>query len=179
MMTRPALSSASLCPTLLSRSATWKPSPRLPTTTTCPSSWTAPSLLLSPYLTKCFDFGADIIVTSLTKWLGGHGTGRWRHVHRERYVSGQPSIIFSARLSPSLLSPIPVLILADLLTIHFRTLRWFQLGHRQAPALRHSGHLLRRSPMGPRPPRDARAPRVQAPHAHRRASQHRSRPVPR
>ena len=33
------------------------------------------STFSTPYLTKCFDFGADIIVTSLTKWLGGHGTG--------------------------------------------------------------------------------------------------------
>jgi O-acetylhomoserine/O-acetylserine sulfhydrylase-like pyridoxal-dependent enzyme len=28
---------------------------------------------VSPYLTKPFDHGADIIVTSLTKWIGGHG----------------------------------------------------------------------------------------------------------
>ena len=33
-----------------------------------------------------------------------------------------------------------------------------QLGRRQAPALRQTGHLLRRSPLGPRPPRDALAP---------------------
>lgn len=29
----------------------------------------------TPYLTKPLDFGADIVVHSLTKWMGGHGTG--------------------------------------------------------------------------------------------------------
>ncbi len=29
----------------------------------------------TPYLTRPFEFGADIIVHSLTKWLGGHGIG--------------------------------------------------------------------------------------------------------
>jgi O-acetylhomoserine (thiol)-lyase len=29
----------------------------------------------TPYLQKSFEFGADIIVCSLTKWVGGHGTG--------------------------------------------------------------------------------------------------------
>lgn len=29
----------------------------------------------TPYLTKPFDHGADIVVHSLTKWFGGHGTG--------------------------------------------------------------------------------------------------------
>lgn len=29
----------------------------------------------TPYLTKSLDFGADIVVHSLTKWFGGHGTG--------------------------------------------------------------------------------------------------------
>jgi len=29
----------------------------------------------TPYLTKPLDFGADIVVHSLTKWFGGHGTG--------------------------------------------------------------------------------------------------------
>ncbi|HMP72141.1 MAG TPA: O-acetylhomoserine aminocarboxypropyltransferase/cysteine synthase [Kiritimatiellia bacterium] len=29
----------------------------------------------TPYLQRSFDFGADIIVHSLTKWLGGHGAG--------------------------------------------------------------------------------------------------------
>lgn len=33
------------------------------------------STFSTPYLTKPFDFGADIVVHSLTKWLGGHGTG--------------------------------------------------------------------------------------------------------
>ena len=27
----------------------------------------------TPYLCRPFDFGADIIVSSLTKWVGGHG----------------------------------------------------------------------------------------------------------
>jgi O-acetylhomoserine (thiol)-lyase len=29
----------------------------------------------SPYLLKSIDYGADIVINSLTKWLGGHGTG--------------------------------------------------------------------------------------------------------
>ena len=29
----------------------------------------------TPYLTKPFDHGADIVIHSLTKWFGGHGTG--------------------------------------------------------------------------------------------------------
>jgi len=29
----------------------------------------------TPFLLKCFDYGADIVVNSLTKWMGGHGTG--------------------------------------------------------------------------------------------------------
>lgn len=29
----------------------------------------------TPYLTRPLDFGADIVVHSLTKWLGGHGVG--------------------------------------------------------------------------------------------------------
>ncbi|MGE9268528.1 MAG: O-acetylhomoserine aminocarboxypropyltransferase/cysteine synthase family protein, partial [Verrucomicrobiales bacterium] len=29
----------------------------------------------TPYLTRPLDFGADIVIHSLTKWLGGHGTG--------------------------------------------------------------------------------------------------------
>jgi len=33
------------------------------------------STFSTPYLTKPFEFGADIICSSLTKWLGGHGTG--------------------------------------------------------------------------------------------------------
>jgi O-acetylhomoserine (thiol)-lyase len=28
----------------------------------------------TPYLTRPFEHGADVIVHSLTKWLGGHGT---------------------------------------------------------------------------------------------------------
>lgn len=33
------------------------------------------STFSTPYLTKPINFGADIVVHSLTKWLGGHGTG--------------------------------------------------------------------------------------------------------
>ncbi len=33
------------------------------------------STFSTPYLTKPIEFGADIIVHSLTKWFGGHGTG--------------------------------------------------------------------------------------------------------
>jgi len=33
------------------------------------------STFTTPYLSKPFEFGADIIVHSLTKWLGGHGAG--------------------------------------------------------------------------------------------------------
>ncbi len=29
----------------------------------------------TPVLQRCLDFGADIVVNSLTKWMGGHGTG--------------------------------------------------------------------------------------------------------
>lgn len=29
----------------------------------------------SPYLLKSIEYGADIVVNSLTKWMGGHGTG--------------------------------------------------------------------------------------------------------
>ena len=29
----------------------------------------------TPYLLKCIDYGADIVINSLTKWMGGHGTG--------------------------------------------------------------------------------------------------------
>ena len=29
----------------------------------------------TPYLLKCIEYGADIVVNSLTKWIGGHGTG--------------------------------------------------------------------------------------------------------
>ncbi|MDX1680948.1 MAG: PLP-dependent transferase, partial [Akkermansiaceae bacterium] len=33
------------------------------------------STFSTPYLTRPIDHGADIVVHSLTKWLGGHGTG--------------------------------------------------------------------------------------------------------
>lgn len=33
------------------------------------------STFTTPYLERPIDFGADIVVHSLTKWLGGHGTG--------------------------------------------------------------------------------------------------------
>ncbi len=33
------------------------------------------STFTTPYLMKPLEFGADIIIHSLTKWLGGHGTG--------------------------------------------------------------------------------------------------------
>lgn len=33
------------------------------------------STFSTPYLTRPIDFGANIVVHSLTKWLGGHGTG--------------------------------------------------------------------------------------------------------
>lgn len=33
------------------------------------------STFSTPYLTRPLDFGADIVVHSLTKWLSGHGTG--------------------------------------------------------------------------------------------------------
>ena len=33
------------------------------------------STFSTPYLTQPFSHGADIIVSSLTKWIGGHGTG--------------------------------------------------------------------------------------------------------
>ena len=33
------------------------------------------STFTTPYLLKPFDFGVDIVIHSLTKWIGGHGTG--------------------------------------------------------------------------------------------------------
>ncbi len=33
------------------------------------------STFSTPYLTRPLEFGADIVIHSLTKWLGGHGTG--------------------------------------------------------------------------------------------------------
>jgi O-acetylhomoserine (thiol)-lyase len=33
------------------------------------------STFSTPYLCKPFDFGADVVVSSLTKWVGGHGAG--------------------------------------------------------------------------------------------------------
>lgn len=33
------------------------------------------STFSTPYLTKPFEFGCDIIASSLTKWAGGHGAG--------------------------------------------------------------------------------------------------------
>jgi O-acetylhomoserine (thiol)-lyase len=33
------------------------------------------STFTTPYLLRPIDFGADIVVHSLTKWIGGHGTG--------------------------------------------------------------------------------------------------------
>ena len=33
------------------------------------------STFSTPYLCKPFEFGADIVVSSLTKWVGGHGAG--------------------------------------------------------------------------------------------------------
>uniref|UniRef100_A0A7S1VIJ8 O-acetylhomoserine aminocarboxypropyltransferase n=1 Tax=Grammatophora oceanica TaxID=210454 RepID=A0A7S1VIJ8_9STRA len=33
------------------------------------------STFSTPYLTKPFEYGADIIATSATKWIGGHGSG--------------------------------------------------------------------------------------------------------
>ncbi|MCH7504813.1 O-acetylhomoserine aminocarboxypropyltransferase/cysteine synthase [PVC group bacterium] len=29
----------------------------------------------TPYLLKCIEYGADVVINSLTKWMGGHGTG--------------------------------------------------------------------------------------------------------
>lgn len=33
------------------------------------------STFSTPYLTKPFEFGCDIVVSSMTKWIGGHGAG--------------------------------------------------------------------------------------------------------
>lgn len=33
------------------------------------------STFTTPYLMRPFEFGADIVIHSLTKWIGGHGTG--------------------------------------------------------------------------------------------------------
>src|SRR6202007_1002343 len=38
------------------------------------------STLASPYLCRPLDFGADVVIHSATKFLGGHGTSRVRVV---------------------------------------------------------------------------------------------------
>ena len=55
--------------------------------------------LLYPYPTKCFDFGADIIVTSLTKWLGGHGTGVGGMCIEKGTSQGNPHHLFGTVIS--------------------------------------------------------------------------------
>ena len=42
--------------------------------------------LATPYLCKPIDYGADIVVHSLTKFLGGHGNSIGGHDRRRRHV---------------------------------------------------------------------------------------------
>ncbi len=42
--------------------------------------------MASPYLCRPFDWGADIVVHSATKYIGGHGTTHRRRVGRKRKV---------------------------------------------------------------------------------------------
>ena len=67
--TRLVLAEASAIPG--SRCWTCRPWPRSPTPTACRSWSTPPSS--RPHLCRPFDHGADLVVHSLTKWLGGHG----------------------------------------------------------------------------------------------------------
>jgi len=46
------------------------------------------STFSTPYLCKPFEFGADIVCSSLTKWVGGHGTGVGGIVVDNSVVSG-------------------------------------------------------------------------------------------
>ena len=63
------------------------------------------STFSTPYLTKPLDFGADIVVHSLTKWLGGHGTGIGGIVIDSGNSTGPPANI---RSSTSRTTPITV-----------------------------------------------------------------------
>ena len=61
---RPSATRAWTCPTS-------RRSPRSPTSTASRSSSTTPS---HPLLSRPIEYGADIVVHSATKWIGGHGT---------------------------------------------------------------------------------------------------------
>ena len=43
----------------------------------------------TPYLLKSIDYGADVVINSLTKWMGGHGTGIGGRNHANTVVAGQ------------------------------------------------------------------------------------------
>ena len=79
------------------------------------------STFSTPYLTKCFDFGADIIVNSLTKWLGGHGTGVGGMCIEKGTSQGNPHHLFGTVISFPFVSNTCTDSLADLPMIHFRT----------------------------------------------------------
>lgn len=60
------------------------------------------STFTTPYLCRPIDFGADIVVHSLTKWIGGHGTGiggiivdsgkfNWQNPKFKLYTEPDPS----------------------------------------------------------------------------------------
>ena len=40
----------------------------------------------TPYVCRPIDYGADIVVHSLTKFMGGHGNSHRRHHRRRRQV---------------------------------------------------------------------------------------------
>ena len=71
--TRPAPCSARRSPIPRSKSPTSKPSPAIAHAHGLPLI--VDSTFSTPYLTRPIEHGADIVVHSLTKWLGGHGTG--------------------------------------------------------------------------------------------------------
>lgn len=87
----------------------------------------------TPYLGKALDFGADVVMHSLTKWLGGHGTGiggivvdsgRFDWANSGNPLFTQPDhsyhgLTWGKDLPPSLL---PVAYILRLRTVPLRTL---------------------------------------------------------
>ena len=57
----------------------------------------------TPYLLRPFEHGADIVVHSLTKWLGGHGTALGGIAH----LTGRTAVSLCTS------SPMPVIITCD------------------------------------------------------------------
>ncbi len=57
-------------------SLTWKPSAKIAHEYGVPVI--VDNTVATPALLKPFEFGADIVVHSLTKYIGGHGNSDWR-----------------------------------------------------------------------------------------------------